>query len=281
MNIFILILAFILISLSLGAKPKSDDDWNNFKKLHKKNYNNTNEEKRRKSIWNNNSEQIKKHNLNGSHKFKLELNEYSDLTDEEYKTFLNGYIRKNRTKPVETLFKRQIIPSSIDWRNKGIVSPIKNQGYCGSCWAFSTIASLEGQFAKKIGKLTQLSEQNLIDCSTTRYGSFGCNGGVITGAFKFILDNKGVADSLSYPYRGRKMSCIRNAPKKAYLSSFKSLDSQTEEELTQAIANIGPISVAIDASLNSFRFYKSGIYSDPACSAQNLNHGKLKKVELD
>ena len=140
MKFLILILAFLFITLSFGAKPNNDDGWNNFKKVHKKNYNNTNDEKRLRSIWNNNTEKIRKHNLNGTHTFKLELNEYSDLTNEEFNQFLNGYIRKNRTESSNSApFKRQTIPSSVDWRSKGLVSPIKNQGYCGSCWVLTSL----------------------------------------------------------------------------------------------------------------------------------------------
>lgn len=183
---------------------------------------------------------------------------------------------KNMNKPKGHRFLKPSnvqIPDSVDWRDKGYVTPVKDQGQCGSCWAFSAVASLEGQHFKATGKLVSLSEQNLVDCSG-KFGNQGCSGGLMDQAFAYIKANKGIDTEASYPYKAVDSRCKFN-PKTvgATVTGFTDIPLGDEDALTKAIATVGPISVAIDASHDSFQLYSSGIYNEPDCSSEALDHG--------
>merc|ERR1711963_299286 len=178
--------------------------------------------------------------------YKLEMNHYGDLLAHEFQAMMNGYrydLRENRTLLGATYISPANVdlPKSVDWRTSGAVTPVKNQGQCGSCWSFSATGALEGQHFRKTGKLVSLSEQNLVDCST-RYGNHGCNGGLMDFAFKYIKENGGIDTEESYPYEGMDDTC-----------RYHRRDN---------VATVGPVSVAIDASQPSFQFYSEGVYNE-------------------
>lgn len=152
---------------------------------------------------------------------------------------------------------------------------VKNQGGCGACWSFSATGAVEGQHFLKTGKLVSLSEQNLIDCSTS-YGSKGCNGGLMDEAFRYIEDNGGIDIEAKYPYEGTNGHCrYKRENIGASIDSFVAIKEGDESALQEAIAKIGPISIGIDAKHRSFQFYSAGIYAEPDCSATKLNHAVL------
>ena len=172
-------------------------------------------------------------------------------------------------------------PAEIDWRTKGAVTEIKNQFLCGSCWAFSATGSLEGQHFRKTGKLVSLSEQNLLDCSRS-YGNQGCGGGLPGLAFKYVSANHGLDTEDSYPYQCNATQCHEDTNCKfskatigATEKGYADLPDGDEDALAKAMATVGPVSVAIDASHHSFMFYSQGIYEEPACSHEDIDHAVL------
>jgi len=178
----------------------------------------------------------------------------------------------------QNFYKRdpnQILVDDVDWRTKGLVTSVKNEGQCGSCWAFSTVTSIECAWGLHVKKnAVSLSAQELIDCSGS-YGNYGCNGGLIDTSFQYIIDNKGVDTEESYPYKAQTgdVCLAKNGTVGASISSFKDIQSGSEKVLMSAVMNIGVIAGAIDASQTSFQFYSSGVYYDAQCSPTNLDHG--------
>nr|XP_009503011.1 PREDICTED: cathepsin S-like [Phalacrocorax carbo] len=149
-----------------------------------------------------------------------------------------------------------------------------DMGACGSCWAFSAVGALEAQVKLKTGKLVSLSAQNLVDCSMM-YGNKGCSGGFMTEAFQYIIDNQGIDSDASYPYTAQNGTCQYNASTRAATcSKYVELPYGDEAALKDAVANIGPVSVAIDATQPTFFLYRSGVYDDPQCT-QKVNHAVL------
>jgi cathepsin L len=289
MKLFLLALLGIAVVI---ATPISDDfdslnedldaDWADWKAQHGKVYENTRDEVKRRAIWEANLEKIQHHNLQaslGKHTFTLGMNKFGDLLVPEFAEMVNGYTAENKQKGRLTFMSPMNVqvPDSVDWRTKGYVTPVKDQGQCGSCWAFSTTGSLEGQSFRKTGKLPSLSEQNLVDCSQ-KEGNQGCNGGLMDQAFQYIKDNNGIDSEESYPYTAQDGKCNYNpANKAADDSGFVDIPTGNETALMEAVATVGPISIAIDASSILFQLYSSGVYIDPFCKngVDDLDHGVL------
>lgn len=240
------------------------------------------------SIWKENLALIQHHNEHADKGFTLAMNIFGDLTNEEFNKIYNGFKmeegekkKKKNISEERSLFvaSPDFMPSNatvaVDWRKQGVVTAVMNQGDCGSCWAFSATGSLEGQHKLNGKLLVSLSEQNLMDCSTL-YHNMACLGGTMDEAFQYIIDNHGVDTEASYPYLAQtETKCRYNATNVgATMSSFVDIPI-SEPALTEASFKIGPISVAIDAGLASFRFYKSGVYYEPQCFTTRLNHGVL------
>ncbi|XP_075226648.1 cathepsin L [Lycorma delicatula] len=263
------------------------EEWNTFKLQHKKHYDSDIEEKFRMKIFMENKNKIAKHNARfekNQTTFKLGLNPYADMLHHEFVKTMNGFNNTMRKElknlkwsevPVFMKLANVQLPDFVDWRKDGAVTPIKNQGQCGSCWAFSSTGSLEGQHFRRTKKLVSLSEQNLIDCSS-KYGNNGCEGGLMDNAFLYIKENRGIDTELSYPYEGEDDTCrYKPTSSGAVDKGYQDLPEGDEEALQHAVAAIGPVSVAIDAGQSSFQLYKSGVYFDPECSSQDLDHGVL------
>lgn len=140
---------------------------------------------------------------------------------------------------------------------------------------FPKTGALEGQNFRKTGKLVSLSEQNLVDCSK-KFGNNGCEGGLMDNAFAYIKENHGIDTEASYPYVGHEGRChFRRATIGATDTGFVDIPAGSETHLQQALGTVGPVSVAIDASHESFQFYKEGVYNEEECSSEELDHGVL------
>ncbi|XP_045184526.2 procathepsin L-like [Mercenaria mercenaria] len=271
-----------LLATSLAFNSFLDNEWESYKSAYGKQYEHGVEGLRRQ-IWESNIKYIEQHNLEadrGLHTYRLGMNEYGDLTNEEFVSVMNGF-KQNATKKVCGKFNPPMnvdlssLPDTVDWRKEGYVTEIKNQGQCGSCWSFSATGSLEGQNFKKTGKLVSLSEKNLMDCSKPE-GNKGCEGGLMDQAFAYVIKNEGIDTEESYPYKPKNGPCeFKSEDIGATEKSCMDIETGSEDDLQAAVATVGPISVGIDASHASFQLYRSGVYNERRCSTKKLDHGVL------
>ncbi|PQP98098.1 hypothetical protein Pyn_13859 [Prunus yedoensis var. nudiflora] len=182
-------------------------------------YNDINESEKRFNIFKENAAFIESSNNNAKKSYKLSINQFADLTNEEFKASRNGF-KGHECSTKKTSFKYEnvtaAVPASMDWRKKGAVTPIKDQGQCGCCWAFSAVAATEGITQLTTGKLISLSEQELVDCDTSGEDQ-GCEGGWMDDAFQFIQQNHGISTEASYPYNGVDGTC--NTKKEATIAA--------------------------------------------------------------
>ncbi|XP_059281803.1 senescence-specific cysteine protease SAG39-like [Lycium ferocissimum] len=236
-------------------------------------YKDDTEKAKRFKIFKDNVEYIEFVNKAGTRPYKLGINEFADLTNEEFIAGRNGYkISSHKKWPKITSFKYENVtaPATMDWRTKGAVTGIKDQGQCGCCWAFSAVAATEGINKIRTGKLISLSEQELVDCDTS--SDMGCEGGLMDDAFKFIIKNHGLTTESNYPYEGTDSTCktSKESNHAAKITGYEDIPANSESALLKAVAN-QPTSVAIDASGSDFQFYSNGVFTGE-CGTE-LDHG--------
>jgi len=198
-------------------------------------------------------------------------NHLTDMTPAELKK-LNGYKAELKTEYNPRLLATTDLAAEINWVTKGGVTPVKNQGQCGSCWSFSTTGAVEGAEFVATGKLQSYSEQQLVDCAGGSWGNYGCNGGLMDYAFKYIESNPLELES-AYPYKAYEQTCSYVKSKGVgKVRSFVDVAQGSPAQLKAALAK-GPVSVAIEADQSAFQFYTSGVLTK-GCG-QQLDHGVL------
>eukprot|EP01138_Halocafeteria_seosinensis_P013566 gb/GECG01013855.1/.p1 GENE.gb/GECG01013855.1/~~gb/GECG01013855.1/.p1 ORF type:complete len:556 (+),score=48.28 gb/GECG01013855.1/:1-1668(+) len=283
-----------LVHVSKASGDATDTVFEQFLRKFNKNYASASERAEREKVFLQNLQFI--HSKN--HEFasqglsaRLEVNRFTDMTHSERALYTGAGRRRRRNRhgglrksgamshsAVEEPLTE--LPTHVDWRTKGAVNPVKDQGPCGSCWSFGTTGTIEGHYFLKYGVLPVLSQQELVDCSW-KYENNGCDGGLDTSAYEWIMSNGGLSTQQAYgPYLAANGWCGVNrtvTKPLVQLSSYVNVKSGDERALMAAIALQGPTSISIDASLDSFSFYSSGVYYDPKCKNgyNDLDHTVL------
>ena len=256
------------------------DEWkqfSNFQERFARKYETLQELENRFQVFRTNLRNIVIHNLDHNQNFTMGINQFTDLTPEEFKAqYVTGIKGKVESSGCGSFSSSASgAPSAIDWRNKGAVTSVKDQGQCGSCWTFSATGAVEGAWAISKGQLIDLSEEQLVECAGLKYGSMGCNGGQMDGAFKYVIEHGQCALS-SYPYTsgtGQSGSCKTSCSAVAHLSKCSDVKPNDQISLKGALAQ-QPVSIAISADTKLFQSYSSGVITSSSCYT-SLDHGVL------
>ncbi|GBG72039.1 hypothetical protein CBR_g10974 [Chara braunii] len=210
--------------------------------------------------------------------YELEVTEFTDLTWEEFQKHFLG--AKQDCSATTGSYVRRLgnptLPARRDWREEGIVSPVKNQGHCGSCWTFSTTGGLEAAHAQATGSMVLLSEQQLLDCAGG-FDNLGCSGGLPSHAYEYIIYAGGLDTEEAYPYKAKSEKCHFNPNAiGAKVFDVVNITEGAEDDILEAVALVQPVTVAFQV-VDGFRFYKSGVYSSPTCKSgpETVNHAVL------
>ncbi|GMH04143.1 hypothetical protein Nepgr_005982 [Nepenthes gracilis] len=247
-----------------------------FLRRYEKRYDTIEEIQLRFEVFKQNLKLIRSSNRKGL-PYTLAVNHFADLTWEEFHRHRLGAAQNcSATLKGNHKLTDEAVPEMKDWREVGIVSPVKDQGHCGSCWTFSTTGALEAAYAQAFGKSISLSEQQLVDCAGA-FNNFGCSGGLPSQAFEYIKYNGGLDTEETYPYAAKGGECKFSAEN----VGVRVLDSVNitlgaEDELKHAVAFVRPVSVAFEV-VNGFRFYKKGVYTSETCgsTSMDVNHAVL------
>ncbi len=273
------ILAVIAVSsFEVGHEKESYifSKFQTFLKEHNKKYTTIEEYTARFNVFKTNYERMEAYTLSSEPKsHTVGITKFFDLTTQEFRnTYLNLKVSLlDQIKAQSSAYQTSIeaAPAEVDWRKNGAVGPVKDQGSCGSCWAFSTVANLEGLYAIKNKSQIVLSEQQLVDCDKDQ--DQGCNGGLMENALKYVQAH-GLTLNANYKYTARDGKCREPQVKSAISVKGQHFAAdQDEEKIKKMLAETGPLSIAINAE--PLQFYDGGILNADSseCDPQSLNHG--------
>lgn len=268
--------AYSNYNTSLVSSPyPSFQEW---QALYGKEYLSATERDYRESMYDRNVRKIARHNAKAN-TWTMAVNQFADMPKAEFVAKYLTYGYNNATHLRQKNYNWTLLngnysalPTSVDWTTKGAVTPVKDQGQCGSCWSFSATGALEGAWFVKHHALTNLSEQQLVDCSTAE-GNQGCNGGLMDYAFQYVMVN-GLTTEAAYPYTatGPNACKAKGLPVAVKATGFTDVPTNSQLALMTAVVQ-QPVAVAIEADENAFQFYSSGVLTKPC--GTNLDHGVL------
>ncbi|KAF4716376.1 hypothetical protein FOZ63_025557 [Perkinsus olseni] len=249
-----------------------------FQRTFNKTYHDEAEAAAKAAVFEDNWKRIMQHNAE-DHTFKLEVNEYTDMTDDEWANHM--LVRGGLELPAESPLEAEVdelradaqLPLAVDWLRAGVLSPVKNQGHCGGCWAFSTTGALEARYHLLRKRPISLSEQELIDCGYIT-GNHGCDGGLMGRGFEFV-GRFGLDLEARYPYTAEEDYCYLERPRifsGTYIEKVTRVPRGSEYHLMKALTT-GPVSVAVKASSFHFKHYRSGVLTG-SCGGR-VDHGVL------
>jgi cathepsin L len=258
-----------------GVTSSEEALFQKFKTDFNKSYIDAPEESYRQAVFLANLQYIENHN-DGKHTYKLAMNKFGDLTLDEFSAKYTGFggarAAYARSQNIDMTAARRegTIADAVDWTTVGAVTPVKDQGQCGSCWSFSATGSLEGAWFLAKGDLISLSEQQLMDCSKDE-GNYSCEGGWMDSAFEYVIKNNGICSEAEYPYQMKDRSTCDPCTNVANITTYRDIP-QSENALKTAVS-VTPVSVAIEADQSDFQFYESGVMTGEC--GTNLDHGVL------
>lgn len=265
----------VIFLLTLVGAEIVWEKFENFRERFHKKYESLEQLIERFEVFKDNFKFIEEHNR-GFNNFTLSINQFADLTNEEFKSRNNGLLKVGGYGCQSFGETSSNLPESVDWRKNGAVTTVKDQGQCGSCWTFSSTGAIEGAWAIAKGKLLDLSEQELVDCAQgIQYGSHGCNGGQMDGAFKYVINNGQCSDK-DYPYVSgvtKEDGTCQTCESVVSIETCYDVESNNQQVLKQAVFQ-QPVAIAIEADTRYFQSYSSGVLDSTQCGTK-LDHGVL------
>jgi len=274
-----------VVVVVLGASPRMYDLqdeprslWNQYMTEHRLSFGDEEVAEARFETFQDNLGVIRELNLRSNHA-TFGITKFTHLSQDEFKKqYLTLRTTDRSEGPVAELYSQNVInalPDTFDWRDKKAVTDVKDQGQCGSCWAFSATGNMEGQWFLAGHTLTSLSEQNLVDCDHECLDpndcDAGCEGGLQPNAYNYVIKNGGIDTEDSYPYTAEDDTCAFKANSVGAKISNWTFISKDEDQAQAYLVEHGPLAVAVDATI--WQFYITGVIT-VGCGT-SLDHGVL------